>query len=307
MKKFLFPLSLFIVGVISAQETPENQPVVDTTKAWSIQGQNTLMLNQAAFSNWVGGGANNVGWLAGANYNLTYEKGKYLWENLIVLGYGQNNTQGIGTRKTQDVINLSTNFGKEFAKSWYFSAGASLISQFAAGYEDGNNPAATKISNFMAPGYVNVGAGVTYRPNDNFTTTIRPTNARMTFVLDKDLQTAGTYGLKNDGDSMLFQFGFLATAQYKMKLMENITLLNTGSVFSNYLDHPERLVLMYGAVLNMKINKYISTNVTLDVMYDHNQIQKTQLKQTLGVGLAYNIKNGVKRSSKTDNQAWLKK
>lgn len=51
MKKFLFPLSLFIASVISAQETPENQPVVDTTKAWSIQGQNTLMLNQAAFSN----------------------------------------------------------------------------------------------------------------------------------------------------------------------------------------------------------------------------------------------------------------
>ena len=89
--------------------------------------------------------------------------------------------------------------------------------------------------------------------------------------------------------------------------MENVDLMNTASVFSNYIDHPERLVLSYGAILNMKINKFLSTNVTLDVLYDHNQIQKTQLKQTLGVGFAYNIDNGVKRSERKDNQSWLKK
>lgn len=307
MKKSLLLLSISLGISAAAQETKTDAPVVDTTKAWSIQGQNTLMLNQAAFSNWVGGGANNVGWLAGVNYNMTYEKGKDLWENIVILGYGQNNTKGVGTRKTQDVINLSTNYGREFRKNWYLSGGASLQTQFAGGYEDGNNPDAKKISNFMAPGYVNVGVGVTYRPNDNFTMTLRPANARITFVLDEDLQYAGSYGLKNDGDSSLFQFGFLGTAIYKVKLMENINLTNTASVFSNYLDHPERLVLAYGAVLNMKINKFISSNITLDLMYDHNQIKKTQLKQTLGVGFAYNIDNGRKRSEKKDNQSWMKK
>ena len=293
-----------MMGVMAnAQETPE--PIAaDTLKAWSVDGKNTLMLNQAAFSNWVGGGANNVGWLAGVNYNLTYEKNKDLWENIIILGYGQNNTQGIGTRKTQDIINLSTNYGREISKSWYASVGAGLITQFSAGYEDGNNPEAKKISNFMAPGYLSLGAGFTYKPNDKLTVTLRPANARMTFVLDKELQYAGSYGLKNDGDSMLFQFGFLGTALYKVKIMENMELTNSASVFSNYLDHPERLVLSYGAILNMKINKYISTNVTLDLLYDHNQIQKTQLKQTLGVGFAYNLQNGKKRSENLKNQSW---
>jgi len=306
MKKKFIPVFLSLGISLIAQEKNGNTES-DTIKAWSIQGKNTVMLNQAAFSNWIGGGANNVGWLAGANYNITYEKDKDLWENIIILGYGQNNTKGIGTRKTQDVINLSTNYGRKFAESWYLSGGLNLQSQFAAGYEDGNNPEAAKISNFMAPGYVNTGVGVTYRPNDNFTITLRPANARFTFVLDKELQYAGNYGLKNDGDSSLFQFGFLGTAIYKLKLMENVDLMNTASVFSNYIDHPERLVLSYGAILNMKINKFLSTNITLDVLYDHNQIQKTQLKQTLGVGFAYNIDNGVKRSDKKDNQSWLKK
>lgn len=245
-----------------------------------------------------------MGWIAGVNYNLTYEKGNDLWENMIVLGYGQNNTKGIGNRKTQDAINLSTNYGRKFAESWYVSGGASLISQFAPGYEDGNNPAAAKLSSFMAPGYVNAGVGVTYRPNENFTMTLRPANARWTFVLDKELQLVGNYGLKNDGDSSLFQFGFLGTAQYKLKLMENITLVNNASVFSNYLDHPERLVLSYGGVLNMKINRFVSSVITLDLLYDHHQIQKTQLKQTLGVGFAYNVDNGKKRSDNKENQSW---
>ena len=303
MIKNLLLGTLLISGFALAQEQ-STEVKQDTLKNWSIQGQNTIMLNQAAFSNWIGGGANNIGWIAGVNYNMTYEKGNDLWENIVILGYGQNNTEGLGTRKTQDIINLSTNYGKIISKSWYVSGGASLLTQFAPGYADGNNPAAAKISNFMAPGYVNVGAGFTYRPSDNFTMTLRPANARWTFVLDKDLQNAGNYGLKNNGDSSLFQFGFLGTAIYKVKLMENITLVNSASVFSNYLDHPDRLVLSYGGVLNMKINKYISSVITLDVLYDHNQIWKTQLKQTLGLGLAYNIDNGLKRSENKNNQTW---
>lgn len=315
MKKLNVIILTLTFGSVFAQEDTPKPEVITTDSvavaqpeppkpAWSITGENTLMINQAAFSNWVGGGANNFGWLLGANYNLTYQKDKHLWENNIILGYGQNNTQGTGKRKTQDVINISTNYGRAISKSWYVSAGASFISQFANGYADGNNPSAAKISSFMAPGYLNIGAGFTYKPNDNFVATIRPANMRMTFVMDKDLQVAGNYGLKNNGDSMLFQFGLYADATYKVKLMENIHLTNKAWMFSNYLDHPERIALGYSGILNLKVNKYISSNITLDLMYDHNQIRRTQLKQTLGVGLAYNFDNGVKKADTSRNADW---
>ena len=304
MKKLFLFASALVLTNLSAQEVATDSAVVETPKNWSIEGQNTLMLNQAAFSNWVGGGANNVGWLVGVNYNFTYQKDKDLWENNIILGYGRNNTQGLGNRKTQDNINISTNYGRAISQNWYASAGASFLSQFDNGYADGNNPSAAKISSFMAPGYLNVGAGFTYKPNEDFTLTLRPANARMTFVLDKDLQYKGNYGLKNDGDSMLFQFGFYADASYKVKLMENIHLTNKAWLFSNYLDHPERIAMGYSGILNLKINKYISSNITLDLVYDHNQIRKTQLKQTLGLGFAYNISNGVKKADTSRNADW---
>ncbi|SIS50879.1 Protein of unknown function [Chryseobacterium piscicola] len=295
---------------MSAQVIISDSAVVDTIKKpryWSITGQNAVMFNQAAFSNWVGGGANNVGWLASVNENLTYERDKNLWENVIILNYGQNTTQGLGTRKTQDVINISSNYGRQFSKSWYISTGVSLLSQFSPGYEDGNNPLAKKISAFMAPGYVNAGVGVTYRPNDNLTVTMRPANARFTFVLDKELQFKNNYGLKADGDSFLMQFGFYGNAIYKIQLMKNIEMINTGTLFSNYLENPDHMVLSYNMLLKMVINKHISSNIMLDLFYDHNQIQKTQLKQTLGVGFAYNIDNGVKKSDRKDHQSWTKK
>lgn len=310
MKKIAL-LSAALLGITaSAQETDSLQ----TKKNWSITGQNSLTLNQAAFSNWVGGGANNVGWIAGSNYNLTYEKDKNLWENFIILGYGQNNTKGIGTRKTQDIIHLSTNYGRKISKSWYASGGVSVQSQFAPGYDYNNstkilgtktdNDGNRLISNFMAPGYIMAGVGFTYKPSNDLTVTLRPANARWTVVMDKSLQRAGNFGLKNDGDSSLFQFGFSASAVYKVQLMDNITLLNSASVFSNYLEHPERLVLGYNGALNMKINKYISTILTLDLVYDHNQIKKMQMRETLGVGLSYNIDNGIKRSENKHNQTW---
>jgi hypothetical protein len=117
MKKFLSILTLSLGIFVSAQEEiKKDSAVADTVKHWSVLGKNSLMINQAAFSNWVGGGANNVGWLAGVDYNITYEKDKDLWENIITLNYGQNNTQGIGVRKTQDVINVSTNYGRKVSK-----------------------------------------------------------------------------------------------------------------------------------------------------------------------------------------------
>ncbi len=150
MKRLLL-LGILISGFCFAQEDSVTVKQ-DTVKHWSVLGKNSLVINQAAYSNWIGGGANNIGWIAGVNYNITYEKDKDLLENIIILGFGQNDTKGTGNRKTQDVINISTNYGRKIYNSWFVSVGTSLLTQFASGYEDGNNPSAPKISNFMAPG-----------------------------------------------------------------------------------------------------------------------------------------------------------
>lgn len=283
---------------------------------WSIEGNNTLTVNQSSYSNWSAGGASSIGWVAGINYTFAREKDNTLWENVLVLGYGQTKQQEAVLRKTQDVINFSSSYGYNVGNRWFLSGGVGLITQFSSGYDyDKNNGTKSdvfkdgfkRVSTFMAPGYVNIGLGFVYKPNDNFIVQLYPANSRTTLVLEPSLQLRGNYGLKEDGDRVLLQLGLLAKAFYQVKIMENVMLKNNISGFSNYLNHPERIVFNYNGSLDMKINKLLKAQVALDLLYDHNQIARVQLRQTLGVGLVYTVSNGVQRSANKYNRNWSTK
>ena len=170
--------------------------------------------------------------------------------------------------------------------------------QFTEGFDESKNPR-EKISNFMAPAYLSFGIGTDYKPNDNFQVNIHPFTTRTTFVFDKDLQRKGIYGLKKDGDNSVFEFGAYLGARYKFKIMEGITYDNRFGVFSNYLNQPFNMDIAYWGLLDLKVNKYISAQLTLNLLYDEDQIKKTQIKQTLGIGLSYKFDNKLKENKIT--------
>ncbi|WP_312323606.1 DUF3078 domain-containing protein [Soonwooa sp.] len=259
---------------------------------WFIFGQNSLVFNQSSFSNWYAGGNDNIGVIGKVNYNFNYKTGKHFLENNVQLGYGFVTSTGQSTRKTEDYINLSSNYGYELGSNYYISTGFQFASQFGAGYNYSLTPDPTyddRVSKFMAPGYLNLGLGISYNPNDNFQLVMRSINGKFTFVLDPHLQQAGKFGLERDGQSMRTELGAMVNATYRINIMKDMTLLNKLNLFSNYLEHFERVDVAYSAALNMKFNRFITTVVTFDMVYDHDQIAGLQTKQTLGVGLTYNF------------------
>ena len=100
---------------------------------------------------------------------------------------------------------------------------------------------------------------------------------------------AGKYGLERDGQSVRSELGALVNILYRLKIYKDINLVNQINFFSNYVNHPERVDIAYNGTLNIRFNKFISTVVSLDLLYDHDQLQKLQMKQTLGVGFSYNL------------------
>lgn len=282
--------------------TPSSILTLPTLKRWFIFGQNTLVFNQSSFSNWYAGGNNNIGVIGKVNYNIVYKKNKHYLDNNIQLGYGFVSSTGQSTRKTDDYINIMTNYGYELAQHYYLSTGFQFLSQFTPGFNYSTTPDPVydnRISKFMAPGYLNVGIGLSYNPNENFQVIVRPLNGKFTFVLDEKLQFAGNYGLEKDGQSLRSEVGTMVNVLYKIKLFKDATYVNQINFFSNYLEHSERVDINYSGALNLKFNKYITTSVTIDVMYDHDQIQKVQRKQTLGVGVTYNLGYKVDRDNTT--------
>lgn len=265
---------------------------LEPPKYWTIKGINSLMINQNFFQDWVAGGVNSVGLNARLNYNFNYKKGKDIWDNQVILGYGQISNENEMPRKTEDIISLSSTYGREFQKNWFFSANTTFLTQFTKGFDYSKTPNQNdgeQTSNFLAPGYLTVGFGIEYKPKNNFQAFFRPVTSKMTFVTDEVLQKKDNFGLANDGDSFRYELGASAGARHRGKFTETVSFDHSLNLFSNYLDHPERIDVFYTGQLNMQITKFISSQLTLDLVYDHDQIQKTQLKQTLGVGFAYNF------------------
>lgn len=281
--------------------TPYNLLQLKDPIKWFYHGQNNLVFNQSSFSNWNSGGNNNIGIIGKINYNLSYKNRKHFLDNNIQLGYGFVSSQGEASRKTEDYINLMTNYGYDIGRSFYLSTGFQFLSQFSAGYNYTETPSPSfnnRISRFLSPGYVYAGVGILYNPNENFQVIFRPLNGKFTFVTDPFLQKAGRYGLERDGQSVRSELGALVNILYRLKIYKDINLVNQVNFFSNYIFHPERVDIAYNGTLNIKFNKFITTVVSLDLLYDHDQMQKLQMKQTLGVGFSYNLGFEIKERNK---------
>lgn len=292
------PITMFVED---APITPYNLMRLKEPRRWFYYSQNNLVFNQSSFSNWNSGGDNNVGVIGKINYIFNYRNGKHFLENNIKLGYGFVSTRGEAARKTDDYINLMTNYGYDIGKDFYLSTGFQLLTQFAPGYNYANTPDPVfndRISRFMSPGYLNVGLGISYNPRENFQVIFRPMNGKFTIVADKLLQTAGRYGLDEDGQWIKSDLGALLNVLYRWQIIENINFTNQINFFSSYISHPERVDIIYNGTIELKFNKFITALVGLDVTYDHDQIQKLQMKQTLGVGFAYNFGFEHKEKSK---------
>lgn len=259
---------------------------------WFYYGENNVVFNQSSFSNWNSGGNNNIGIIAKVRYNISYRNGKHFMDSNFRFGYGFVSAQGEASRKTEDFINVMANYGYDIGKNFYLSTGFQLLSQFAPGYNYSATPDpefADRISSFMAPGYLNAGVGISYNPNENFQIIFRPVNGKFTFVLDPPLQKAGKYGLEQDGQSFRVELGALLNILYRIQIYKNISFVNQVNFFSNYGFHLERVDVAYNGTLNIRFNEFISAVVGLDLLYDHDQIQKLQMKQTLGIGFSYNF------------------
>ncbi len=169
--------------------------------------------------------------------------------------------------------------------------------QFTKGYNYNGNQR-TLISDFLAPAYLTFGPGFAYKPNDNFRVNISPAAARIIFVRNDFLSSIGAFGV-DPGSKSLFQFGASLDAYYKINLMENIDLENILKLYSDYLDKPQNIYTDYTANLSMKVNKFVTVNAGVQLIYDdrtkipfeNNGVityhKKLQVKQILGAGLTY--------------------
>ena len=99
--------------------------------------------------------------------------------------------------------------------------------------------------------------------------------------------------------------GVLVTNNWETQLMENIALKHRLNVYTDYLRSFGNIDIDWELNVNLKVNKYIVTNLGTHIIYDDDILfdpirndagvvisegrPKLQFKQLLGVGVAYNF------------------
>ena len=302
-------LAVMILIVFCGSLSAQSQN--DTTKAWKAGGVTSLMITQTALSNWSAGGQNSLSATALVNLFANYHHKRIQWDNTLDLGYGLMQ-QGKGKIiKSDDKIDFSSKYGQYAFKHWYYTAMLNFKTQFAQGFNYPND--SVMISDFMAPAYVTLALGMDYKPADYFSLLIAPVTGRMTIVNNQTLADQGAFGVEpasyddfhnvvtNGKKTRLELGGYIKTA-VKYDIMKNVTLNAKLDLFTNYLKNPQNIDVNGELLIAMKVNKYISASILMDVIYDDDikinidsnkdgitdkSGPRTQLKEVLGVGFSY--------------------
>jgi len=273
-----------------AGKTLTKDPNDTIPKVWKTGGIFTLNVAQGTLSNWVGGGDKfTLSVLGFLNLYAFYKEGRHVWDNNLDLGYGFTKTTSLGERKADDRIDLYSKYGYEIAPKWYLSGLLNFRTQFAKGYryskDSLNRDVKTLSSASFAPAYLLLSVGIDYRPVDYFSVFISPLTERLLFVTNDSLSSVGAYGV-DPGKKVKSEIGAFLSAKFNKEVAKNIVYTSRLDLFSNYKRNPQNVDLYFTNVLAMKVNRFISANITLDLLYDDDAIKKLQVRELFGAGFS---------------------
>lgn len=313
MKRNLLVLTLFLasVNVFSQDNLP-------TDTIWKTGGVMAINANQAYYEHWTAGGTPSVAGVAFLKLFATYEKNKWRWDNQFDLAYGLIAERQRNMQKTDDKIQFDSKLGYNLGKKWYASFLTTFKSQFSPGYEDPELQE-VKISDFMSPAYIMASLGFDHNPTDNLSFFIAPAALKTTIVLDQDLADKGSFGVEAGewetivrdtstidstfiaGKNIRYELGAHFKMMYKANLMKNVDFQTKLELYANYMENFGNIDVNWEALIDMKINDFLSCNIRVETIYDddidiltgiddegiEHYGPRMQIKQLFGLGLSY--------------------
>jgi hypothetical protein len=304
LRRFFLSLAFFLsfLNSYSQKEDREEkdlQTLHDTVVGWRKTGNLRISFSQAHFENWAAGGHNNYAANSLFESVFIYKKEKVNWQNRIEIAYGFIHREEIGIVKSDDKIDFVSNYSFKAYNDFNYSALINFRTQMAPGYFYSND--SVLISDFLAPAFMVTSIGMNYKPQEDITFVLSPLSGKLTIVNNKQLSNEGAYGVE-PGKKLRAEFGAHFKAMIRKEILENITLQSTLDLFSNYLVKPENIDINWETMIILKVNKYITANISMHLIYDDDieiQIDKTgdgmldsfaprtQFKEILSIGLSF--------------------
>lgn len=285
---------------------------------WTKGGIFNVGIAQGGSSNWVAG-AEKFSLSVNGFLNLYANRvaGKNTWDNQLTASYGMLNTESQGVRKIDDRLDLYSKWGRAVSKKFSIAAVGNFRTQFSDGYDYNylGNGLRRRISGLFAPATVIIAPGAEWKPCKDFSAFLSPISARWFIVTNAPYSYYydATNGQKPDGTietplsqfynvdpgkQVRFEAGAFASINYRKQLCKGLTYVGRADVYADYLSRrPDNMDVFMTNTFVWKVNKFISLNYSLDVVYDDDQKQVkpdgkvgntvgTQVRSLLGVGFS---------------------
>ena len=295
MKKIL--LIFFVLFSIKGYSNKfEDSVWISPDSYYLSKGKITTLLNQSQYSNWIAGGINNLSLTLLLDYDYILKKGDLEWINRIDGAYGLVKNQDESIKKNEDRLELYSLLALKNKGRWSYSALFNLKSQWSNGYEYSINSVGVQdrslTTKFLSPAYSQIGVGMFYKKDDNFWFNYALLSARyirVNPVFTESLLDGENYFGVEKGKTGRFEAGGIISAYFKKEIMKNMILENKLNLFQNYLEDPLNVDIDYTFNLELTINKFFSTNLLLQILYDDNALPEIQLKEVFGVSFNINF------------------
>jgi len=311
MPKFIF---YFLLIALSFSGKAGNPLVTDSLKFWSHSATTALNFSQVSFSNWSAGGQSSISATGLVKCAVAYRDSINIWDNSLDIAFGVIRQGELGKlAKSDDRIELNSSYGRSAFKKWYYNMSVNLKSQAAKGYKSPID--STLISDFLAPAYGSVSIGLSYKSNNGtLDLQVLPLSGKITYVNNQDLADIGAFGVEaaqyengvhiKSGDKIRSEFGGTLKLHYKNTLWENVSIDTKVTMFSNYNDCASSIDIDWQLLLLMKINKYLSANISTHLIYDEDvdialdlnndgvfesSGPRVQFKELFGLGLSFSF------------------
>lgn len=283
----IISIAALTIVLLTCVATAPGVAQTDTAKApvygWKHGMVGTLTLTQVAFTDWAQGGENALAWALGIDGKSANEQEHTIWTNTYKFGFGQTRLGDQGIRKTDDRIDLESVLTWRLGEKVNPYAAASLKTQFARGHKYDATGASIAVSEFFDPGYLTQSAGVEYKPfaelKTRFGVGLREIVTSKFPGYADDPETADIEKVKVDG-------GMESVTELTLKLDENVGFSSKLELFGAF-KHLNRIILRSDNILAAKVSKYITVMLNVQFLNEPAISPKTQVKETLAMGLSY--------------------
>ncbi|MBV6442960.1 MAG: DUF3078 domain-containing protein [Haliscomenobacteraceae bacterium CHB4] len=235
----------------------------------------------------VGGGGGRFGIGGLGTLFANRKEDKWFWNNAFSIQLSAQKLRSSdptlprGFLKNLDVLRLTSRYGRKMGSDkWFaavdFFAQTLLLKTYKSNYLTPINDSTDNVvAKLFAPLQVTFAPGVDYKPNAHLSFFYSPCGIQFIYVADQSIADLNIHG-NDEGKKTFFGLGSEFKAAYNNKYFDNrLSITNGLRLFSNYLDEPQNIDVLFTNNLSIALFKGLSLDLLGEYFYDHNvKVQK---------------------------------